>query len=194
MQNGGPSQMDLFDPKPALGKYAGTKHSMKVETFQAGSEQNRLLSSPFRFERYGQCGMELAEVIPHIGGVADDFCLVRSMHTAHNSHTEGLIALTTGKIFQGRPTFGSWISYALGTENQNLPSYIVLRDPKGYNTSGTLTWTSGWLPALHRGTEFNSVGAPILNQTPAREQVAGAQRNNLDYLAALNRLHQENYA
>ncbi len=193
MQNGGPSQMDLFDPKPELGKYEGKEHSIKVEMFQAGSEANKLLGSPFQFKHYGQCGMELSEVIPHIGSVADDLCLVRSMHTTHNNHTEGLIMFMTGKIFQGRPTFGSWISYALGTENQNLPAYVVLRDPAGYNTSGTLTWTSGWIPALYRGTEFSSAGAPILNLTPAKKPIADEQRNNLDYLAALNRLHQEKY-
>ncbi len=193
MQNGGPSQMDLFDPKPELTRYNGKQHSIKVEMFQAGSEENRLLGSPFRFQRYGKCGMQLADVIPHIGSVADDLCLVRSMHTGHNNHTEGLVMFMTGKIFQGRPTFGSWITYALGTENQSLPAYVVLRDPKGYNTSGTLTWTSGWLPALFRGTEFSSEGSPILNLRPARQQLPEEQRRNLDFLASLNRLHQRRF-
>jgi hypothetical protein len=194
MQNGGPSQMDLFDPKPELGKYEGKEHSVKVEMFQTGSETNKLLASPFKFQHYGKCGMELSEVIPHIGSVADDLCLVRSMHTGNNNHTEGLIQFMTGKMFQGRPSFGSWISYALGTENQDLPSYIVLRDPAGYNTSGTLTWSSGWLPSLYRGTEFSSAGTPVLNLKAAKAQIPGEQRNNLDYLTALNRLHQTKYA
>ena len=190
MQNGGPSQMELFDPKPDLEKFHGKQHSLKVEMFQTGSEQNTLMKSVFPFRRYGQCGMEMAEIIPHIGSVADDICLVRSMHTEHNNHTEALIMFNTGKIFQGKPALGAWISYALGTENQNLPAYIVLRDPAGYNTSGSLTWSSGWLPALYRGTEFSSQGAPILNLKPAKARPEGAQSDDLEYLAALNRRHQ----
>lgn len=193
MQNGGPSQIDLFDPKPALKRHNGEPHSIKVEMFQTGSEQNKLMDTPFQFRRYGAAGIEMADVIPHIGSVADDLCLIRSMHTGHNNHTESLVMFMTGKIFQGRPTLGSWISYALGTENQNLPAYVVLRDPEGYNTSGTLTWSSGWLPALYRGTEFSSGGAPVLNLRPARELPAGVQRDNLDFLATLNREHQRQF-
>ncbi|MEX0713795.1 MAG: DUF1501 domain-containing protein, partial [Pirellulales bacterium] len=167
MQNGGPSQMELFDPKPQLDKFAGRVHETKVEMFQKGSESNKLLGCPFKFVRRGQCGMELSEVIPHLGSVADDICLVRSMHTEHNNHTEALVMMNTGKIFPGRPAFGSWISYALGTENQNLPAYIVLRDPAGYNTSGTLLWQNGWFPALYRGTEVSTQGTPVLNLNPA---------------------------
>jgi hypothetical protein len=194
MQNGGPSQMELFDPKADLEKYHGKQHSLKVEMFQPGSEQNTLMKSVFPFRKYGQCGTEMADVIPHIGGVADDICLVRSMHSEHNNHTEALIMFNTGKIFQGKPALGAWISYALGTENQNLPAYIVLRDPAGYNTTGSLTWSSGWLPALYRGTEFSSQGAPILNLKSARPQPAGAQQDDLEFLARLNRLHQRNFA
>ena len=193
MQNGGPSQMELFEPKPDLEKYHGMQHSLKVEMFQTGSEQNTLMKSVFPFKKYGACGMELAEIIPHIGFVADDICLVRSMFTEHANHTEALIMFNTGRIFQGKPTLGSWISYALGTENQNLPAYIVLRDPAGYNTTGSLTWSSGWLPALYRGTEFSSQGSPILNLKAARPQPAGAQTDDLEYLARLNRLHQRGY-
>jgi hypothetical protein len=193
MQNGGPSQMDLFDPKPELKKHTGKQHSIKVEMFQTGSEQNQLMDTPFAFRRYGDAGIEMAEVMPHIGSVADELCLIRSMHTGHNNHTEGLVMFMTGKIFQGRPSFGSWISYALGTENQNLPAYIVLRDPEGYNTSGTLTWSSGWLPALYRGTEFSTAGSPVLNLKPARELPPGASQDNLEFLARLNKRHQRSY-
>jgi Protein of unknown function (DUF1501) len=193
MQNGGPSQMELFDPKPELEKHHGKQHSLKVEMFQTGSEQNVLLKSAFAFRKYGNCGMEMSEIIPHIGSVADDVCLVRSMHSEHNNHTEALIMFNTGKIFQGRPALGSWICYGLGTENQNLPAYVVLRDPTGYNTSGTLTWSAGWLPALYRGTEFSSQGAPILNLKAARNQAEGVQRDNLDFLAQLNQRHKQRY-
>lgn len=187
MQNGAPSQMDLFDPKPELTKRSGQVHSEKVETFQEGSEQNTLLGTPFRFKKYGQCGMDFAEPLPHMASLADQWCMVRSMHTDHNNHTEAMVIFTTGKFLPGRPTFGAWITYALGTESQNLPAYIVLRDPNGYSTNGTQLWQNGWLPALYRGTEFRSVGPPVLNLRPAVAQPEGAQQDNLRLLAELNR-------
>jgi len=194
MQNGGPGQMDLFDPKPELTKHSGKVHAEKVEMFQPGSEGNKLLGSPLQFRRYGQCGMEMAEILPHLGSVADDICLVRSMYNYHNNHTESLVALNTGKIFQGRPALGSWISYGLGADNQNLPAYIVLRDPEGYNTSGTLLWQNGWMPAIYRGTEVSTSGTPVLNLHPSQPIAAGVQRDNLDLLGKLNRRHQRHYA
>jgi hypothetical protein len=193
VQNGGPSQMDLFDPKPELSRRSGQTHSDQVETFQRGSEANRLLGTPFKFHRRGRCGMELSEVLPHLGSIADEFCLVRSMHSEHNNHTEALVMLNTGKIFPGRPALGSWISYGLGTENQNLPAYIVLRDPDGYNTSGSLLWQNAWLPALYRGTEVSTRGAPVLNLQPASPVSDAVQRANLDFLARLNEEHRQNY-
>ncbi|HXJ59429.1 MAG TPA: DUF1501 domain-containing protein [Verrucomicrobiae bacterium] len=193
MQNGGPSQMDLFDPKPDLTRFEGKVHGEKVEMFQKGSEANKLLGTPFRFYRQGICGMEMSEVIPYLGTVADELCMIRSMRTEHNNHTEGLVMFNTGKIFPGRPALGSWISYALGTENQNLPAYVVLRDPDGYNTSGTLLWQNGWMPALYRGTEISTRGAPILNLHPAEPVPADVQRENLDLLARLNSKHREAY-
>jgi hypothetical protein len=194
VQNGGPSPMDLFDPKPALKKREGTVHSTRVEMFQMGSEANKLLGTPFRFHHRGRCGMELSEVLPHMGTIADDLCLVRSMVSEHNNHTEGLVLLNTGKIFPGRPALGSWISYALGTVNQNLPAYVVLRDPGGYNTSGTLLWQNAWLPAVHRGTEFSTRGDPVLHLHPARPVSAAARRDDLDLLADLNQRHRRGYA
>ncbi len=193
MQNGGPSQMDLFDPKPQLTKSAGKTYSEKVEMFHKGSEDNKLLASPLKFHKYGQCGMEMAEILPHLGSVADDICLVRSMHNYHNNHTESLVAINTGRIFFGRLALGSWVSYALGTENQNLPAYVVLRDPEGYNTSGTLLWQNGWLPALYRGTEINTKGTPVLNLKSPVPIAPDVQRDNLDLIAMLNREHQKDY-
>jgi len=116
-------------------------------------------------------------------------CLVRSMHTGHNNHTEALVMLSTGKIFPGRPALGSWVSYGLGTLNRSLPAYVVLRDPEGYNTSGTLLWQSGWLPALYSGTEFSASGPPVLNLQPAKPQPPGVCGENLGLLAKLNEAH-----
>lgn len=193
MQNGGPGQMDLFDPKPELTKYTGKIHTEKVEMFQPGSEGNTLLGSPLKFRKFGDSGMEMSEIIPHLGGVADDICMVRSMYNYHNNHTESLVALNTGKIFQGRPALGSWISYGLGSENQNLPAYIVLRDPRGYNTSGTLLWQNGWMPAIYRGTEVSTSGTPVLNLSPSKPIPPEVQHDNLTFLKRLNRKHQQHF-
>jgi hypothetical protein len=191
-QNGGPSQVDLFDPKLELNKRSGQPSPQNVETFQMGNS-NVLLGSPFQFKRWGECGMELAEVIPGLGGVADDLCLIRSMFTEHNNHPEGVNMMETCKIFAGRPVLGAWISYALGTENQNLPAYVVLRDPAGYNSSGKMAWSSGFLPALYQGVEFNSAGSPVHHLEPGVPLPPGQQRDNLDLLAKLNELHKKEH-
>jgi len=193
MQNGGPSQMDLVDPKPLLTKLNGKKHSEKLETLQEGSAENVLMGSPYKFERRGQCGMDISELLPQTATIVDDITLIRSMYTEHNNHSEALIMLQTGKIFPGRPTTGAWISYALGTENQNLPAYVVLRDAEGYNTNGALVWDNGWLPALYRGTEFSTTGTPVLNLKPAVAVPKGSQDDQLDALAALNQRHRSRY-
>lgn len=188
MQNGAPSQMDLFDPKPELNRRDGQFHTEKVETFQKGSENNRLAGTPFTFRKYGESGMDFSDRVPHLASLADQWCMVRSMHTHHNNHTEALVIFTTGKFLHGRPTLGSWVSYALGTENQNLPAFVVLRDPNSYNNNGTRLWENGWLPALYRGTEFDSGKGrpPVLNLKPARSLPEGLQEDNLALLARLN--------
>src|SRR5579871_588235 len=186
MQVGGPSQMDLFDPKPELQKRDGQQLEGEVEVLQPGSGNKKLMASPFKFQPYGTCGMEFSELVPSLGAVADELCLVRSMQSDNNNHPQATRCLNSGKIFPGRPTVGSWISYALGTENQNLPAYVVLRDPDGYCSGGTTMWENGWLPALYRGTEIQSRGAAVLDLHPAVALANGIQQNNLDALARLN--------
>ena len=186
LQVGGPSQVDLFDPKPELSRRGGEKYPGDVETLQNGSADKKLMASPFRFHPHGRCGMELSELLPHIGSVADDVCLVRSMFSDNNNHPQAMRCLNTGKIFPGRPALGSWIGYALGTENENLPAYVVLRDPDGYNNGGTTLWENGWLPALFRGTEIQSRGAAVLNLRPSAKLPDGVERINLRLLARLN--------
>jgi hypothetical protein len=192
-QEGGPSHLDLFDPKPELTKRHGQPHPDGVEIFMKGNK-NVLMASPFQFRPHGECGMELSELVPQLGAIADDLCLVRSMHTEHNNHPEAHAMMLTGKIFPGRPTMGAWISYALGTENQNLPAYIVLRDPKGYTGNTKRSWSGGWLPAIYQGIEFSSVGEPVHYLSPAEPTPAAAQRNSLDLLARLNANHLRNYS
>ena len=191
-QNGGPSQMDLFDHKPELTNRDGQVYAEKVEVLQPGNS-NKLMASVFPFKKHGQCGMELSDRLPYLGTVADNLCLVRSMYGENNNHPQALRLFLTGKTFPGRPTLGSWVSYALGTENQNLPAFVALRDPKGYNSGSSLNWDSGWLPAVYRGTEFQSQGSPVLNLHPAVELPAGAQKADLELLAKLNEEHQRRY-
>jgi hypothetical protein len=193
VQNGGPSQMDLFDPKPELNKRHGQQFHVKADLQGLGSEANLLMACPFQFRKHGQAGMDFSEVLTHTPSIADDICLVRSMYSEHNNHTEALIMLATGKIFRGRPTLGAWVTYALGSENQNLPAYIVLRDPEGYNTNATLNWDAGWLPALYAGTEFQSQGDPVLNLRPGRPVPDRVQREKLALIGSLNEAHRRKY-
>lgn len=187
-QEGGASQVDLFDPKPELTRRNGQPHPEKLEAVGAANK-NELMASPFQFQRRGQCGMELSELLPHLGGLADEFCLVRSMHTEHNNHPEANAMMQSGKTFAGRPTIGAWVSYALGTENQNLPAYVVLRDPRGYGGNTKRAWTNGWLPALYQGVEFSSKGKPVQHLTPDEPIPAAAQHNAFQLLAKLNSEH-----
>ena len=188
VQNGGPSQMDLFDPKPELAKRAGQPLPGGVEIHQPNNV-NTLLPCPFEFKRHGQCGMEISQPLPHIASIADELCFIRSMHTEHNNHLEGLNMLLTCKIFPGRPVMGAWISYALGTENQNLPAYVVLRDPSGYTIGGKQLWANGYLPALYQGVEFSMKGAPVHHLNPPEGQTPAAQRATLDLLTKMNEQH-----
>lgn len=188
VQNGGPSQMDLFDPKPELTRQAGKPLPGGVEIHQPNNV-NTLLASPFTFKKYGQCGMDISEMLPHTAGIVDDLCFIRSMHTEHNNHLEGLNMLLTCKIFPGRPVMGAWISYALGTENQNLPAYVVLRDPTGYTIGGKQLWANGYLPALYQGVEFATKGTPVHHLNPPEPLPGGTQKRTLDFLARLNQQH-----
>ena len=193
VQNGGPSQMDLFDPKPELNKRHGQPFHTKADLQGLGSESNLLMASPFEFRKHGRSGMDFSSVLTHTPAIADDICMIRSMVSEHNNHTEALIMLATGKIFRGRPTLGAWVTYALGSENQNLPGYVVLRDPEGYNTNATLNWDAGWLPALYAGTEFQSQGEPVLNLAPPKTVSGEVQREKLDLIARLNEAHRKQY-
>jgi len=186
VQTGGPSQMDLFDPKPELTRLDGKTFTEDTEPLQPGSEANKLLGSPFQFQVHGECGMELSELVPHIGEVADDICLVRSQLSTHNNHTEAIVTLATGFLNTGRPVLGAWVSYALGTENQDLPAYVVLRDPNGYATSGGLMVKNEWLPAIYGGTEFSTTGDPVHNLKPSTPRPASVERRTLDFITRLN--------
>jgi len=188
-QHGGPSQMDLFDPKPMLEKYHGKPYPSGELEIHFTNQAGNVLGSPFKFAPAGQCGMQLSEVLPHTARIADDITLVRSMNTESVDHEAALRLIHSGKIFAGLPTWGSWVTYALGSENQNLPAYVVLGDPGGLPIDGTKNWSAGWLPAIFQGTPFGSGKSPVVNLQPPEGSSPAARRNQLAFLEQLNREH-----
>jgi hypothetical protein len=187
-QHGGPSQMDLFDPKPALAKFHGKPYPGKLE-IHFNTQAGNVLASPFRFRPHGQSGTVLSELLPHTSSIVDDLTLIRSMTTESVDHEAALRLIHTGKIFAGRPTLGSWVIYALGSDNHNLPAYVVLSDPGGLPVDGVRNWSSGWLPSIYQGTPFRSGPAPVLNLEPPKRVTSAARDYQLRFLNELNRIH-----
>jgi len=192
-QNGGPSQMDLFDPKPELQKWHGQPYPAGDLETHFDKQKGNVLGSPYKFRKYGESGMELCELLPHTGSIADEITLIRSMKTGSVDHEAALRMIHSGRLFAGMPSFGSWISYALGTENRDLPSFVVLSDPGGLPIDGEKNWSSGWLPAVYQGTVFRSGSSPVLNLQSPEGVTAAVRRNQLDYLGKLNRRHASRY-
>jgi hypothetical protein len=190
---GGPSHLDLFDPKPELNKRHGTNYTGEIKYDNAGEASPKLFASPWKFRKHGQCGMELSDLLPGLGTVVDDITLVRSMKTAVNNHDQSIIAMNTGRINPGRPVVGSWITYALGSESQDLPAYCVLTDPSGIPVVGVNNWSSGWLPSLYQGTGIRPVEPRIPNLDPPPHLRGRVQERYLDYLGQLNREHLESH-
>ena len=147
--NGGLSQVDSFDPKPALTKYDG--QPMPGGPLSHERKVGNLMRSPFTFEKYGHNGTEVSELFPHLGSIVDDLCIVRSVYTDIPNHEPALIMMNTGANVTGRPSMGSWLTYGLGTDNQNLPGFVVLC-PEVPTTVGPPLWSSGFLPPVHQGT------------------------------------------
>jgi hypothetical protein len=188
---GGPSQMDLFDPKPGLAKWNGKPlpADMTKNLRLAFTKPNAaVLASPRVFTPHGQSGIEFSDYIPHIGSCADDICLVRSMYTEAFNHHPGQLLLFGGSIQGGRPTMGAWTLYGLGSESQNLPGFVVLGSGVG-TSAGTLNWSSGFLPSTYGGVVFRSAGDPVLYLSNPAGVTAGMQRAGLDALKDLNEAH-----
>ena len=188
---GGPSHHDLFDPKPELQKRHLENFPGEIKYDNAAEASAKLFASPWKFSKHGQCGMELSELLPHLGGVADDICLIRSMRTGVNNHGQSINAMNTGRITDGRPALGSWVTYALGSESQNLPAFVVLTDPSGVPVLGVDNWRSGFLPALYQGTVIRPREPRILNLDPPPELAGAPQQRMLDYLGRINREYLE---
>ncbi len=186
---GGPSHLDLFDNKPELQKHTGENFPGEIKYDNAAESSPKLFYGPWKFAKHGQCGMELSELLPGLAEVCDDITLIRSMHTGVNNHGQSIYALNGGRPTAGRPALGSWLTYGLGTENQNLPAYLVLTDPGGLPVLGVENWHNGWLPSLYQGTVIRPQEPRILNLDPPRQSPEGAQRRFLGLLENLNREH-----
>lgn len=186
---GGPSHHDLFDPKPEMAKYDGQPFPGEIKYDNAAQASAKVLASPWKFAPHGECGMELSELLPHLGEVVDDITLVRSMHTDVNNHGQSIRALNSGRILGGRPCLGSWITYGLGSETQNLPAYVALIDPGQLPVMGVENWSNGWLPSLYQGTVARPREPRILNLNPPPQLAGVPQERSLEYLERLNHRH-----
>jgi hypothetical protein len=186
---GGPSHLDLFDPKPVLQELDGKTFQGDIKYDNAAQASSKILGSPWNFQKHGQCGMELSELLPGLADVVDDITLIRSMHTGVNNHGQSIRALQNGRILGGRPTVGSWLTYGLGCETENLPAYVALIDPGQLPVMGVENWSNGFLPSLYQGTVVRPREPRILNLDPPPHLKGTPQQLALDYLEQLNRQH-----
>jgi Protein of unknown function (DUF1501) len=185
-QHGGPSQVDLFDPKTELSRSHGKPHPGPLE-IHFDKQKGNLLGSPFSFRKHGSSGIELSELLPHTARIADELTLIRSMTTESVDHESALRLIHSGKFQAGRPTWGSWVVYALGSENRDLPAYVVLADGGGPPVDGSRNWSAGWLPAVYQGTPFRPGSSPVLNLETPRGVTPAARTAQLRFLDELNR-------
>jgi hypothetical protein len=191
--NGAPSHIDTFDPKPALAKYHGQPYKGNLVVGSNGRPIGNLMQSPFEFRKYGQSGLEISSLFPHTSKFADDLCVIRSMYTDTAAHASGCLQMNTGNVVIGKPSLGSWLSYGLGSENESLPSFVVMTDPRGGPISGPSNWTAGYMPAAFQGTLFRSTGAPLLDLATPAGTSDRTQRDSLDLLKTLNERHLETH-
>jgi hypothetical protein len=202
-QGGGPSHVDLFDPKPVMQARAGqdipesVRGATRLSTMSSGYAKWPTVPAIKGFKKYGACGIELSEMLPNVGGIADEICVVRSMHTEAVNHAPGVTFFMTGAQVPGRPSMGSWMSYGLGCETEDLPAFVVMTSSDKGKTCGQLFfdyyWGSGFLPTRFQGVKFRNAGEPV----PYLANPAGvsreARRALLDDLAAMNAAHLADY-
>ncbi len=190
---GAPSQLDLFDPKPALKKHDGQDipaEFIEGERFAFIKGTPKLLASPFEFGRHGQSGAAISELLPNLAKLTDDIAIVRSMRTTQFNHAPAQIFMNTGHQVIGRPSFGSWLSYGLGTENRDLPAFVVLISGENNPDGGKSCWGSGFLPTEHQGVEFRSGADPVLFVSNPEGVNEDVRRRSIEAINDLNRLHQ----
>jgi hypothetical protein len=189
--NGGPSQMDLFDPKEELTRRHGEDYFSKIAgEVEFPEAAGALMKSAFRFAQRGECGMWVSDALPHFAEQVDKVSLIRSLYSTNLTHEPALYKIHSGSEFIGRPSMGAWVSYGLGTVNQNLPAYVVLDDPLGLPVNGIDNWTSGYLPPQYQGTRFRATGAPVLDLKPDFDEPEVVTQLERDLIARLDRLHQ----
>ncbi len=188
--SGGVSHIDSFDYKPDLTKHHGQPLTGFGEVRVRQGYPGPLMKSPFAWKQYGESGKWVSELFPHMGGIVDDVAFIHSAQGRSNDHVLAHYEWNTGSLLMGHPSVGAWVTYGLGSENQNLPGFVVIYDQKGGPFSGPANWSAGYLPAAYQGTVFRAKGDPILDLTPPSEYVtAEQQRARLDHLALLNEEH-----
>ena len=192
VMQGGPSQVDLFDPKPELDRLDGKDFPGEVKYDDAAGATKEVMKTPWKFSKHGESGMDFSELLPHTASISDEITMIRSMHTGVNNHGQSINALNNGSILNDRPSLGSWLTYGLGSENQNLPAYCALTDPRGLPVLGVGNFTNGWLPSLYQGTVVRPTEPRILNLDPPMSLRGAAQDRYLEFVQRLNRNHLEN--
>lgn len=185
---GGPSHIDLLERKPELEKYEGQPYPGELKLDSPQQLLNKLMPSPWKFRRYGDSGLEISSLLPHLGSVIDDVCVVRSMRTAVNNHLQSTLALNTGRIQAGRPSLGSWLTYGLGTVSQNLPAFVSMPEAR-MAVGGVANWSNGWLPSLYQGTAVRSSEPRMANLEPPTFMQGDVQDRYLSLVEKINRTH-----
>lgn len=186
---GGPSHVDLLDPKPELTRLDGQSFPGTIKYDNAAQASSKVLGCPWKFAQHGECGTPVSELLPALADVVDDLLVVRSMHTGVNNHGQSIHALNSGRIQRGRPSLGSWLTYGLGAETDELPAYVALTDPAGIPVEGVLNWSNGWLPSLFQGTVVRPREPRILDLEPPASRRGAVQDDFLKYLNRLNAEH-----
>jgi hypothetical protein len=189
--SGGPSHVDTFDPKPELTRLHGQKlpASFGMVKTRRGVDKNKLLASKRTFKKHGQSGIEVSDWLPHIASCVDDLCILRGCHGDSVTHPESVYLMNTGSILMGRPSLGAWASYGLGTENRNMPAFVVLPDPGGWPKGGAPAWGNGFLPTTYQGTLIRGGASPVEHLANPPGVSDEQQRRTLDFVAAGNREH-----
>jgi uncharacterized protein (DUF1501 family) len=186
---GGPSHVDLLDPKPKLNELDGKSFPGDIKYDNAAQASSKVLGCPWKFAKYGQSGADVSELLPNLAEIVDDITIIRSMRTGVNNHGQSIDALNTGRAVSNRPSLGSWMTYGLGTESQNLPAFVELTDPDGLPVLGVQNWSNGFLPSLYQGTVVRPREPRILNLDPPPMVKGAPQARYLSFLSDLNKQH-----
>jgi hypothetical protein len=188
---GGPSHIETFDPKPALDKLHGQKlppsfGEIKSQFLKPGTP---ILRSQWQFKKYGQSGIEVSDLYPHIASCVDDLAVIRSCYTESFVHAPAMYQMMSGRVLAAHPSLGSWVTYGLGSESENLPAFCVLTQPEGLPEGGAPMWGAGYLPAVYQGTQLRNGSTPILHLAPPREIGGRQQRRMLDFMRQMNEMN-----